>query len=96
MPSTHRPPFCKGKSDGQCKSQKLGGAAHVFTYLAHVILTVVVVHRAIVARKPERTLARVVRGVIDALGPVVTRVEVFRTELDLRLTIIACANGTRY
>jgi len=55
-----------------------------------VILTVVVVQRAIVARKSQRTLAGVVRGVIHALGPVVTRTEVFGTELDLRLTVIAC------
>lgn len=30
------------------------------------------------------------RNVIDAFGSIVTRIEVFRTELDFRLTIITC------
>lgn len=58
--------------------------------LAHVVLTVVVVHRTIVTRKSEWTFASVMRSVIDALGSVVTGVEIFGTELYFCLAIITC------
>lgn len=55
-----------------------------------MVLAVVVVYSAIVARKTEWTFASVMRNVIDALGSVVTWIEVFGTELYFCLTIIVC------
>lgn len=67
----------------------------MFSYLAHVICTIVVVYRAIVARKAEWTLTRVVRCMINALGSVVTRIEVFGTKLDFRLTIVTYTTNVK-
>lgn len=56
-----------------------------------MVLTIVVVHRAVVTRKAQQTFARVTRSVVHALSSVVTRIEVFGTKLYFRLTVITCA-----
>lgn len=56
------------------------------TILAHVIMTIINVHRAIVTRPTRRTLARVMREMINAFRGIHTRIELCATERNLILT----------